>query len=191
MMSTLVLYALGPDDPLFVPVAEEVKAQLPKPLHAAWFDLHAMTIGYCNGCGFCGDTKPGICRKRDQMQEIYPHLAGASRIIFVSSVRFGGFGGHMKKAIDRFSPQGLGTYVLRNGELHHEMRYPAPASVVSIGIMRGDDESEEQTFRLASSRIAVCLFAQRSAATVLTPGMAGVEVKSRIENSFRAAGVYR
>ena len=191
MASTLVLYGLGADDPLFTTVAEEVKVHLPEPDRVAWFDLPAMTIGYCNGCGFCGDTKPGVCCKRDQMQEIYPHLASAARVVFVSQVRFGGFGGQTKKAIDRWSPQGLGTYVLSNGEMHHEMRYPAPASVVSIGITRREDESEERTFRLASSRIAACMFARRSASAVLTPCMAGVEVRSRIGDSFRAAEMSR
>ena len=190
-MSTLVLNGLEPDNPLFALVSEEVKARLPECSGAAWFDLHAMTIGYCNGCGFCGDKKPGVCCKRDQMQEIYPHLARAARIIFVSPVRFGGFGGHMKKAIDRFSPMGLGTYVMYNGEMHHEMRYPAPASVVSVGVMKNDDDSEEQTFHLASSRIATCVFAHQSASTVLTPGMPGEVVRSRIGDSFRAAGVSR
>ncbi|TVR62779.1 MAG: flavodoxin family protein [Spirochaetaceae bacterium] len=190
-MATLVLFGLGADDPLSSTVAEELKSQLPESLDAAWFDLPAMSIGYCNGCGYCGDTNPGICCKRDQMQEIYPHLARAARIVLVSLVRFGGFGGHLKKAIDRFSPQGLGTYVLHNGEMHHEMRYPGPASVISIGIMRREDEAEEKTFHLAGSRIAACVFAERSASTVLAPGMAGEEVRSRIENSFREAGASR
>lgn len=97
------------------------------------------------------------------MQEIYPHLARAERIVSVSRVRFGGFGGHTRNAIDRWSPMGLGTYVPFNGEMHHDMRYPAPASVVSIGIMGRDGESEEKTFHLASSRIATCVLARRSA----------------------------
>lgn len=95
----------------------------------------------------------------------------------------------MKKAIDRFSPQGLGTYMIHNGEMHHEMRYPGPASVVSIGIMRQEDQSEENTFHLASSRIATCLFAKKAASTVLVPGMTGIELGNRIGTSFQAAGV--
>ena len=190
-MSTVVLYGLEADHPFFALVAGEVKTHLPRAHRTAWFDLHAMRIGYCNGCGYCGDSTPGICRRRDQMQEIYPPLARAARIVIVSPVRFGGYGSHTKKAIDRFSPLGLGTYTLQNGEMHHEMRYRAPASLVNIGVMRREDESEERTFRLASSRIAACLFAEMSATTVLTPGMAGAEVRSRIQNSFREAGVPR
>ena len=187
-MHTMVLCGLETGQPLSKHITRTVRKCIPEQEETAWFDLPSMNINYCNGCGYCGDVKPGLCAKKDDMQQIYPHLARASRIVFISPIRFGGYGGHMKKAIDRFSPMGLGTYRLYKGELHHHARYGATTSVLSIGILPQPDAAQEQTFLLASSRIAACLFGDTAATTVVNGGMDQAAIGETITDIFKRQG---
>jgi len=59
----------------------------------------ALSIPGCRGCGACEQT--GECALQDAMQEVYPQLDRAERIILASPVYFYGFPAQVKALIDR------------------------------------------------------------------------------------------
>ncbi|MEJ6951583.1 flavodoxin family protein [Natronospora cellulosivora (SeqCode)] len=120
-------------------------------------------IEYCTGCGYCGEKEPGVCIKKDDMQEIYPEMANSEMYILISSISFGGFHSELKKVIDRICPLALSTYNMHRGELHHVMRYPNPRHLLSIGFMFDDIPEQKKTYKLATERIEKAFFVEKAA----------------------------
>jgi len=132
-----------------------------------WCNLTEKRIDYCTGCGYCSERKPGICVKRDDMQEIFPLMASSEFLIFVSPVSFGGYNSELKKAVDRYGAMALPTYTIHHQELHHPLRYPNPVAFMSIGILREENPDQQKTFELVSERMAICFFVSKTATVVL------------------------
>ncbi len=176
----LVLNGLQRNNPLTVAIREEFEkfANVSGNATLTWFDTAEMEIKYCNGCGYCSDVKPGVCAKKDRMQEIYPAYARARRVVFISPIRFGGFGGELKKVIDRFSPFCLPTYTIHRGEMHHPPRYRPLESFVGIGVLAEPNANEEETFKTVSSRLAKGFFSRRFGAVFLDRTM---DVKTAVD----------
>ena len=63
------------------------------------FNVARMTISPCRACGGCDKT--GLCVVRDDMQQIYPLLRGADRLIIASPIFFGSVSAWMKAVFDR------------------------------------------------------------------------------------------
>ena len=110
---------------------------------SSWIDLFDKEIDYCNGCGYCTEKEAGVCAKKDDMQGIFPKMANYEFLIYISSITFGGYNSQLKKAVDRYSALGLPTYTIRNGELHHPMRYSKPDQFMSIGIIEEENSNFE------------------------------------------------
>lgn len=63
------------------------------------FRVADMAISPCRACGGCAKT--GICVVRDDMQQIYPLLRGADRLIIASPIFFGSITAWLKAVFDR------------------------------------------------------------------------------------------
>lgn len=61
-----------------------------------------MNIRGCLGCEYCHKKGEGACVQKDDMQEVYPHLASADMIVFASPVHYFAFSGQLQSAIARF-----------------------------------------------------------------------------------------
>ena len=69
--------------------------------------LREKDITGCNGCLSCetgGKQRKGICRIKDDMQEIYPKLLGADGLAFGTPVYFEMLSGLLKNFMDRTCP---------------------------------------------------------------------------------------
>lgn len=69
--------------------------------------LRRQSIRLCRGCLACeagGAGRQGICRTRDDMQELYPALLDASGIVFGTPVYFSMLSGLLKNFMDRTCP---------------------------------------------------------------------------------------
>ena len=69
--------------------------------------LRKMDIRRCKGCLACeegGKERQGICRIKDDMQDVYPKLLAADGIILASPVYFEMLSGLLKDFLDRTCP---------------------------------------------------------------------------------------
>ena len=81
------------------------------------FSANALNIKPCAACGSCSGKTYGRCVIQDDMQKLYPKIAGCSALVLVSPVVFGGVSYHIKKVMDRMAAVGNPRYYVNNGEL--------------------------------------------------------------------------
>jgi hypothetical protein len=74
-------------------------------------DACKIKISPCMECGFC--SKEGICRIKDEMEEIRNDLENAAHIAVASPVFFFGISGQLKILIDRCQPFWVKKYQLQ------------------------------------------------------------------------------
>jgi multimeric flavodoxin WrbA len=79
------------------------------------FRLNEMSIRPCQNCGGCTDT--GVCVLKDQMQQVYPVLRKADRVVLASPIYFSGLSAQTKAMIDRCQPLWCEKYI-HNMPLH-------------------------------------------------------------------------
>jgi len=79
------------------------------------FRLNDMNIRPCQNCGGCAET--AVCVIEDKMQQIYPAIREADRIILASPIYFFGLSAQTKTMIDRCQPFWCEKY-LHNMPLH-------------------------------------------------------------------------
>ena len=81
------------------------------------FRLNDMNIRPCQNCGGCSET--GVCVVDDRMQQIYPAIRDADRIILASPIYFFALSAQSKIMIDRCQPFWCEKY-LHNRTLEKE-----------------------------------------------------------------------
>jgi multimeric flavodoxin WrbA len=74
--------------------------------------LNKLKISPCQNCESC--FKDGNCIIRDDMQEIYPKIVSADRIIIASPIFFMGLSAQTKLMIDRCQALWARKYILKN-----------------------------------------------------------------------------
>lgn len=67
-----------------------------------YFRLNDMDIKPCQNCGGCTETR--VCVIKDKMQQIYPAIRKADRVILASPIYFSGLSAQAKVMIDRCQP---------------------------------------------------------------------------------------
>ena len=85
-------------------------------------DLSQMKIASCLGCFGCWIKTPGRCVIRDDAVRVYPLIAKSQKIIYVSKVKYGGYGQVMKTMLERSIPVQKAFIHLSQGETHHVQR---------------------------------------------------------------------
>jgi len=111
------------------------------------FDLTSMNIKPCRGCFGCWVKTPGICFARDDMDRIMPHLASSDWLIWITPIAFGGYGYHLKKALDRSIPILLPFFRRVAGEVHHPLRYEHNDRRLDVlGVLSSADPESERIF---------------------------------------------
>lgn len=179
-MKALILNSLKEDDRLLDVIRNTVLTNLDQSYKIEWIDLWEKNIEYCNGCGYCGYSKPGICVKNDDMQDIFPRMAKSELQIFISTISFGGYDSVLKKVLDRYCPLGVVTYEVYRGELHHPSRYPNPASLMSIGVQSNEDSKQGATYKLVAERMEVATFVEKAASVVLNRQLNDGQIKAEL-----------
>lgn len=105
------------------------------------FSANTLNIKPCAACGSCSGKTYGRCVIQDDMQKLYPKIAGCSALVLVSPVVFGGVSYHIKKLMDRMAAVGNPRYYVNNGELVKGMMGQG-MNYYMVGI--GDKLSEEE-----------------------------------------------
>jgi multimeric flavodoxin WrbA len=74
-----------------------------------WIDVREMNVNTCIGtkCLACQFKTPGLCKQKDDMQDLYPKLIQAKLLVFLTPVSFGkikgGRSSHLYKVFDFFT----------------------------------------------------------------------------------------
>ncbi len=179
-MNALILNGGGPTDP-FGAVAGRAEAWLAaRKIPAAAFDLTGMDIKPCRGCFACWTKTPGLCFQHDAMANILPHLAKADIVLWITPITYGGYGFHLKKALDRSIPVLLPFFVKIGAEVHHPMRYGTEARLAAIGVLPAADAESERIFGELVHRNSINMHA-RALSFVLRPGDESAPWEGRLE----------
>jgi hypothetical protein len=75
------------------------------------FTLNDMNIRPCQNCGGCDET--GICILKDDMDDIYPAIREADRIVMASPIFFFGLSAQIKTMVDRCQAFWCEKYLLK------------------------------------------------------------------------------
>ena len=136
---------------------------------AASFDLIGLDIKPCRGCFACWTKTPGLCFQQDAMINLIPLLAKADVILWITPIMYGGYGYHLKKALDRSIPILLPFFMKIGAEIHHPMRYGIEARLAAIGVLPDADAESERIFGELVIRYSINMHA-RSLSFVLHAG---------------------
>lgn len=109
------------------------------------FAADRLRIRPCIACSSCSGRTYGRCVLPDDMQHLYPHIAGCRALVLVSPLLFGSVSHHIKKVMDRMSALGDPRYHYSDGELVKGMRGQGMRYYM-LGIGDGPDEAQRRAF---------------------------------------------
>ena len=101
----------------------------------------ARQMATCKGFYDCWLKEPGVCALHDGVQNLGTEIAKYDTFIIVSKSLYGGFGREIKNALDRSVSFALPFFLIRNKELHHQIRYDIPGTM-QVYIYDADTLSE-------------------------------------------------
>lgn len=179
-MKGLILNGGGPAKP-YGEISDRVESWLAAHgIPAAAFDLTGMDIKPCRGCFACWTKTPGLCFQHDPMITLIPLLAKADIVLWITPIAYGGYGFHLKKALDRSIPVLLPFFVKIGAEVHHPMRYGTEARLAAIGVLPAADAESERIFGELVQRNSINMHA-RAHSLVLHAGEENGPWEDRLE----------
>lgn len=107
-----------------------------------YFDLSKLKISTCIGCFTCWTKTPGKCIIRDDATKVYPVIAKAENLIYVTKIKYGSYDSIMKTMLERAIPIQQAFIRILHGECHHVQRDVASKKAVIIGY--GNISKEEK-----------------------------------------------
>lgn len=108
----------------------------------AYADLSSLKISPCVGCFGCWVKTPGKCVIRDDAVKIYPLIAKADEVIYISHVFCGGYDVPMKTMLERAIPIQQAFIRIHKNETHHLQRDVKQKKALIIAY--GDISHEER-----------------------------------------------
>lgn len=108
----------------------------------SFVDLSALRIANCVGCFGCWTKTPGRCVIRDDAVRVYPQIAAAEKVLYISRVQYGSYGIVMKTMLERAIPVQQAFIRVLDGETHHVQRAVKPKRATILGY--GDLSAEEK-----------------------------------------------
>jgi multimeric flavodoxin WrbA len=121
------------------------------------FELDGLDIKACRGCFACWLKHPGTCAIKDDQEQVLRAFASGDILVWITPVAFGGYAPALKRALDRFIPNLLPFFELREGEVHHPLRYPRRRGLIVLGTRPAADPEAERTFAHLVDRNALNL----------------------------------
>lgn len=115
----------------------------------------------CIGCFGCWIKTPGSCVLPDAYQEMGKLLSETSELILLSRCVYGCYSPFVKNVLDRSIGYLLPFFRIKNGEMHHAMRYSSHMAITAL--FYGEDISgpEKETAARLVDANAVNLDASR------------------------------
>ena len=124
----------------------------------AAIDLSALHISNCVGCFGCWVRTPGRCVLRDDAVNIYPLIARASRVLYVTRLCYGSYDVPMKTMLERAIPIQKAFIRLYQGETHHFQRAVQEKDAVIVAYGARSQEEQRVFERLVERNSRNMLF---------------------------------
>ncbi len=124
-------------------VMSDIPLKLPDSRQIQYIDLSQLKISGCAGCFGCWTKTPGRCVIRDDAVKVYPLIAAADRVIYVSCVVYGGYDSVMKTMLERAIPVQQAFIRLVDGETHHVQRAVAKKQAVIVAYGAQSDREKK------------------------------------------------
>ncbi|MFA7673041.1 MAG: flavodoxin family protein [Clostridia bacterium] len=109
----LIIHDLTPE--------QEIEVLLPKQDTCVISDDGS--IKPCIGCFGCWIKTPGQCVIRDNYGNMGETLSKCDELILISRCTYGGFSPFVKNVLDRSISYIHPFFIIKNGEMHHRLRY--------------------------------------------------------------------
>ncbi len=159
-MKTLILDGSHPNDGMGSQIGHVLLHQLGKRgWEAEVIPLSRRKIGNCAGEFFCWVRNPGICNINDDNRLIAEKIVQADLLVFLTPVTFGGYSSVLKRMVDHMIQNVLPFFTRREGEIHHQRRYPSRHKLLVIGWTDSPEPQAEAVFRHLVKRNAINLHA--------------------------------
>lgn len=161
--------------------------------NAGWqvesIDLRNKKIATCTGCFGCWLRTPGECIINDDGRNVAKEIIRSDLVVFLSPVVFGGYSYELKKALDRVIPLILPTFVKVKGEMHHGRRYDRYPKLVSIGVMKEQDDEAAEVYEKLAVRNALNFHSPAYGACTLIVGTGTDDAGARIDAALKSVEV--
>ncbi|MEG0309208.1 MAG: NAD(P)H-dependent oxidoreductase [Clostridium sp.] len=105
--------------------------------------LRDINIGYCRCCGDCG--KLGKCVQKDDGIEVVQCYMDNDVIIYLTTIKYGGYSKELKKFIDRLLPIGANKLEVKDGYMIHKIIYNGKRVIV-FGVLDEENKESERAF---------------------------------------------
>lgn len=102
-------------------------------------------IKKCVGCFGCWVKTPGKCVIKDGYENMGAKLGAADRLVIISRCVFGSYSPFVKNVFDRSISYVLPYFEMRNGEMHHSLRYENKLRICAYFYGEGLTDAEKQT----------------------------------------------
>ena len=110
--------------------------------------LEAEELKHCVGCFGCWVKTPGQCVRKDSMDGINRAMINSDVAVYLVPLVFGQFSANMKSAIDRWLPNVLPFFYIRqDGATMHPARYANNPRIVMIAYGDGLTAEDTELFR--------------------------------------------
>lgn len=103
-------------------------------------------IKHCIGCFNCWVKTPGECVLKDGYNEMGKLAGGSKELIIISKCVYGTYSPFVKNVLDRLISYVHPDFTMRNGEMHHKLRYTNSMST-KVYFYGDITESEKETAR--------------------------------------------
>lgn len=167
-MRAVILDGSRSEDGECLRATEALRGALERSGHeVAVLPLRDLDIRECTACFTCWLRTPGECALKDDGATMLRAVVNADIELLVTRVSFGGYGGLLKTALDRIVPSALPTFTMRDGEMHHPLRYEPMAAFGAVGLQADDNPECAATFESLVERNARNMDPGAFGATVL------------------------
>lgn len=103
------------------------------------------SIHPCTGCFGCWFKTPGRCIVPDRYQKMGENIAKATDWILITKNTFGGFSSFTKNVMDRSISYVSPFFTVRDGEMHHALRYDRMVGFSAIFYGEDMTQAEKDT----------------------------------------------
>lgn len=122
---------------------EELKRTFKKIPDDIIFISNDNSIKKCIGCFNCWIKTPATCIIKDQYQHMGKLISQSEEIIIITKCTYGGYSPFVKNVMDRSISYIHPYFAIRNGEMHHKIRYTQQINL-SVHFYGSDITTEEK-----------------------------------------------
>jgi multimeric flavodoxin WrbA len=148
-------------------------------------DLSQARVRHCLGCGGCTHKTPGRCVVKDDMQDFLPRIVASGLLVLATPIVFGQHHPALKQVVDRFGPLASPNFTMRQGELHHQMRYLRRPMLLGVGLYDNGADKQGEGFARLIERHAINLDLPAHAVAVAPWGRAAEALPAALELALR------